>query len=99
MKNGTCSLEEAHIVTQHLANACVVLDIMKQKKDENKFLHIKSNNNRVQFSNVKHMLEIAKKIEYQDNDFFGRLSLFIEENDGNKIYNILFPQNAPTEFC
>lgn len=99
MKNGTCSLKDAHMITQHLEGACVFLDIMKQKDDENKFIHIKRESRRVAFSNVKHMLEIANKIEYQDNDFFGRLSLFISEKDGNKIYNILFPQNEPTEYC
>ena len=99
MKSGTCSLDEAHMLTQHLADACVFLDVMKEKDGENKFIHIKDSNKRVLFSSIRHMLEIAKQIEYQDNDFFGRLSLFISESDGNKIYNILFPQNVLTEFC
>lgn len=95
----TCELSEAHMITNHLEKAYVFLDIMKQEKTENKFIHIKNENRRVLFSNIKHLLEIAKKIEYQDNGFFGRLSLCIKDDDGNKIYNILFPQNVLTEYC
>lgn len=90
--NDTLSLDEAHRVTSHLADAFVILDVMVKEGVANKFIHINYSNRRVKFSSIKHLIEIAKQIEYQDNDFFGRLSLFIKEKDGDKIYNILFPQ-------
>ena len=97
--NDTLSLDEVHRVTSHLADAFVILDVMVKEEVTNKFIHIKDSNRRVKFSSIKHLIEIAKQIEYQDNDFFGRLSLFLKEKDGDKIYNILFPQNVLTEYC
>ena len=43
----------------------------------------------------KKLIDSARKISYQDNDFFGRMSLYgvKEENNNIKmVHNILFPQ-------
>ncbi len=54
-----------------------------------------SNNKRVKKRSGVALINKAKEIKYQDNDFFGTLSLYgISEPkvEKNTIHNILFPQ-------
>lgn len=47
---------------------------------------------RIKKKNSEKLLEEAETIEYQDNDFFGRFSLYGGTNETNIVQNILFPQ-------
>lgn len=47
---------------------------------------------RVMKKNSEVMIDEADSIEYQDNDFFGRISLFGTVKDKDVVKNILFPQ-------
>lgn len=53
--------------------------------------------NKIQKKRGEHLINMAKEITYQDNDFFGTLSLYgIREQkiETSLIQNILFPQEV-----
>ena len=57
--------------------------------------HVHSKPKRREKEEGKKLIDSARKISYQDNDFFGRMSLYgvKEENNNIKmVHNILFPQ-------
>jgi hypothetical protein len=53
-----------------------------------------SENQRITKEKGKEYISKAKVIEYQDNDYFGRLSLFGISQDEDIIHNLLFVQNT-----
>lgn len=58
----------------------------------NKKTHLHSKPERIKKKSSEELLQKANSIEYQDNDFFGRFSLFGTVKDKDIIQNILFPQ-------
>lgn len=83
----TCSVREA-------------VDLMKKLNDDdlvvltvvNKKTHTHEQSKKIRKKKGEELLTRAKLIEYQDNDFFGRFSLFGVNNNQYLIHNILFPQ-------
>lgn len=83
----TCSVKEAIKLMEHLDdNDMVVLSIIDKKSE----IITYSDAKKIKKKKGKKLLEKADTIEYQDNDFFGRFSLY--KTKENKIQNILFPQ-------
>lgn len=82
-----CTTREAIRLLEHMDDDdIVVLDILNKRT----FQHF--NHERIKKKNGEELINRADTIEYQDNDFFGRLSLYgvVKEND--IIHNLLFPQ-------
>ena len=83
----TCSVKEASEIIKYLNDDdMVTLTITNQRT------HIHSKPKRIKKKKGEELFDIAERIEYQDNDFFGRFSLFGTKKDKDIIQNILFPQ-------
>ena len=83
----TCSVKEAVKLMEHLNDDdMVTLTIINRKS------YIHSETKRVQKKSGEELIKQADSIEYQNNDIFGRLSLFGVLKDKDIIHNILFPQ-------
>ena len=83
----TCSVKEATKLMEHLnEDDMVTLTIINKKT------HIYKEPERIKKKNSEELLKEADSIEYEDNDFFGRFSLYGVVRDKNIIQNILFPQ-------
>ena len=84
----TCSVKEAIKLMKHLnENDMVTLTIIDKRVT---ITHSKPQ--RIKKKNSEKLFAKAKTIEYQDNGFFGRFSLYGATRDKNIIQNILFPQ-------
>ena len=83
----TCSVKEATKLMEHLNEDDMVTLTIVDKKE--KIIH--SQPKRIKKKNGEKLLEKAETIEYQDNDFFGRFSLYSVAKE-NIVQNILFPQ-------
>ena len=82
----TCSVKEATKLMEHLnEDDMVTLTIINKKT------HIYKEPERIKKKNSEELLKEADSIEYEDNDFFGRFSLY-GNKERNKVQNILFPQ-------
>lgn len=81
-----CSVKEACELMEHMnENDTVILTVI----DKRTYLH--SVPERIEKKNGEELIKQANDILYQDNDFFGILSLYgLKEKD--IIRNILFPQ-------
>lgn len=83
----TCSVKEA---IQHLSNMGederVTLTIINTKT----FIH--NVPTKIKKSKGEELIKQASEIYYQDNDFFGLLSLHGIKKDMDIVHNILFPQ-------
>lgn len=82
-----CSVKEACDLMKHMnENDIVVLSVVNKKT----YVHKKSE--KIKKGKGEELIKQAHDIFYQDNDFFGTLSLYgvLKEND--TIHNILFPQ-------
>lgn len=83
----TCSVKEATKIMEHLDDdSMVVLTIINNKTN------IHKPPKKIRKKESKNLLTKADTIEYQNNDFFGRFSLYGTVRDKNIIQNILFPQ-------
>lgn len=83
----TCSIKEAIKLMEHLnEDDMVTLTIVNRKN----YLH--GETKRIKKKNGEELIKQADLIEYQDNDFFGRISLLNVLRDKDIIQNILFPQ-------
>lgn len=84
----TCSVKEASKLMEHLDDDdMVTLTIMNKKS----CIHLKPE--RIKKKNSEELIKCAECIQYQNNDFFGRISLFGTKRDNKDIIqNILFPQ-------
>lgn len=81
----TCSVKDAMEYMKHLdENDMVTLTI------DNIRTHVHSAPTRIKKKNGVELIKQAKSIEYQNNDFFGRISLFGVLKDKNVVNNILF---------
>lgn len=84
----TCSVKEATKLMEHLnEDDMVTLTIVDKKA---KIIHSKPQ--RIKKKNSEKLLAKAETIEYQNNDFFGRFSLYGGTKERNMVQNILFPQ-------
>lgn len=86
-KTITCSVEDAIMLLAHMKKDDVVtltvLNTKTLKHDVPK---------KIKKQQGEFLIRKAKKIAYQDNDFFGRLTLYEIMKDNNIVHSILFPQ-------
>ena len=83
----TCSVKEAAKLMEHLnEDDMIILTIMDKKT------HIHAQPKRIKKKNGEELFDKADSIEYQNNDIFGRLSLYGVTSEKNIIHNLLFPQ-------
>lgn len=88
MKNTiTCSVKEAKEYMKHLEDDdMVTLTLMNQNT------RVLEEPKRIFKVESEKLINKAGNIEYQDNGFFGRFSLYGVSKDKDIIQNILFPQ-------
>ena len=84
----TCSVKEATKLMEHLNED----DIVTLTIIDNKSHIIHSQPKRIKKKNGEELIDRADSIEYQDNEIFGRLSLYGVNSEKNLIHNLLFPQ-------
>lgn len=85
-----CSVEEAFELLEHVdKDAILVLAIINRKK------HLHQKTRKINKENGEEYIRRADSIFYQNNDFFGMLSLYgvLNKEDRDTIHNILFPQS------
>lgn len=82
-----CTVKEAVKLMKHLKDDDVVTFTIV---DTEKYVH--SEPKRIKKKYGVKLLGLAEMIEYQDNDIFGRFSLFGMDSNKKIIQNILFPQ-------
>lgn len=82
-----CSVKEAYKLMDHMNEDDIVVLTVFNKKT---YVHDKSK--RIQKRKGKELIRQANDIYYQDNDIFGRLSLYGVLKEQNIVHNILFPQ-------
>ncbi len=82
-----CSVKEACKLMEHMdENDIVILTII----DRRTYIHDVPK--RIRKRNGEELIKQAEDIFYQDNNFFGTLSLYGVLQEKNIIHNILFPQ-------
>lgn len=82
-----CSVKEACRLIEHMnENDLVILTIIDKKT----YMHRKPE--KIKKKNGEELIKQADDILYQDNDFFGILSLYGVIKEKDIIHNILFPQ-------
>ena len=85
--NNVITVKEAKKLLDHMNDDdIVVLSLFNEKT------YIHSQLKRVKKANGEYLIDRADTIEYQDNDFFGRLSLYGVTTDKYLIHNLMFPQ-------
>ena len=83
----TCSVKEAAKLIEHLnEDDLITLTIIDKKS------HVHDQPKRIKKKNGENLIDNADSIEYQDNDIFGRLSLYGVVKEKYIIHNLLFPQ-------
>lgn len=80
--------DEAKKIIDNAPGDSVVLITLNTKT------YVHSVGKRIQKTNSEIFLDNAKKILYQDNDFFGTMSLYgiVQKEEDAIIHNLLFPQ-------
>lgn len=87
METIVCSVKRASELMKHMdENDMVVLTVIDKKT------YIHSVPERIKRKEGEELIEEAENILYQDNDFFGTLSLYGVLREKHIIHNILFPQ-------
>lgn len=82
-----CSAKEACELMKHIGeNDTVILTVL----DKREYRHDKPK--RIKKKKGEELIKQADDIYYQDNDFFGMLSLYGVLREKDIIHNILFPQ-------
>lgn len=82
-----CSVKEACKLMEHMdANDTVILTVVNKKT----YLHDVPK--KIKKKRGEELIQQADDILYQNNDFFGTLSLYGVLKEENTIHNILFPQ-------
>ena len=84
----TCSVKEATKLMEHLNEDDMVTLTIIDKKSH--IIH--SQPKKKKKKDGEELFERADSIEYQDNEIFGRLSLYGVNSEKNLIHNLLFPQ-------
>lgn len=88
MSEIVCTVKEAKKKMEHLNNDDIVILTIIDKSNSH-ITHSKSK--RIKKKNGEEYIEEADIVKYQDNDIFGRFSLFKEKDI---VQNILFPQQC-----
>lgn len=82
-----CSVKEACELMKHMdADDTVILTVIDKKT----YLH--ESPQKIKKKRGEELIKQADDILYQNNDFFGTLSLYGVLKEKNIIHNILFPQ-------
>lgn len=82
-----CSVEQAIELLSHMKkDDTVILTVLNVKTLQH------GETERIKRPKGEELIRQAKMINYQNNDYFGRLSLLGIVKDKNIIHNILFPQ-------
>lgn len=82
-----CSVKEACDLMKHMdENDVVVLTVINKKT------YVHDIPKRIKKKNGEELINQADNIYYQDNQFFGTLSLYGVLKEKETIHNILFPQ-------
>lgn len=82
-----CSVKDAFELMQHMdENDMVVLSVLDRKT------HIHDVPKKIKKRRGEELIKQADDIFYQDNDYFGTLSLYGVLQEQDTIHNILFPQ-------
>ncbi|MCR2051213.1 hypothetical protein NSB25_28815 [Acetatifactor muris] len=82
-----CSAKEACELMKHMNdNDMVMLSVVDRKT------YIHSVPRKIKKKNGEELIKQANNIRYQDNDFFGTISLYGVLKEKDTIHNILFPQ-------
>ncbi|MCI9094448.1 MAG: hypothetical protein HFF36_11830 [Coprobacillus sp.] len=83
-----CSVKEAFDLMKHMTeNDIVVLSVVNKKT------YVHDIPRKIKKRNGEELIKKADNICYQDNDFFGTLSLYGVLKEKDTIHNILFPQS------
>ena len=82
-----CSVKEAFELMKHMKEDDVVLLSVIDKQS---YMH--DITKKIKKKKGEDLIRQADDIFYQDNDFFGTLSLYGVIKEKNTIHNILFPQ-------
>lgn len=83
-----CTVKDAYRLMEHMEEDDMVLLTVLNKKS-----HIHSIPKRIKKKNGEELIKRADNILYQDNDFFGMLSLYgVAKKEKDTIHNISFPQ-------
>lgn len=82
-----CSAKKACELMQHMDEDDLVMLRIVNKKT---FIH--GENKNIKRKNGEELIRRADNITYQDNEYFGTLSLYGVLRDKDIIHNILFPQ-------
>lgn len=82
-----CSVKDAFELMKHMdENDMVILSVIDKKS------YIHDIPKKIKKKKSEELIEKADNIRYQDNDYFGTLSLYGVLKEKNIIHNILFPQ-------
>lgn len=82
-----CSVKDAFELMKHMdENDMVVLSVLDRKT------HIHDVPKKIKKRKGEELIKQADDIFYQDNDFFGTISLYGVLKEKDTIHNILFPQ-------
>lgn len=82
-----CSVKDACKLMEHMnENDMIILTVI----DEKRYLHDVPR--RIRKKRGEELIEQAEDILYQNNDFFGVLSLYGIMKDNGVIHNLLFPK-------
>lgn len=82
-----CSVKEAYKLMEHMdENDMVILLVINRKT------YVHDIPRKIERKNGEELIRKADNILYQNNDFFGTLSLYGVLKEKNIIHNILFPQ-------
>ena len=82
-----CSIKDAFELMKHInENDIVILSIINKKT------YVHDISKRIKKKKGEELIKKANNICYQDNDFFGTLSLYGVLQEKDTIHNILFPQ-------
>ena len=84
----TCSVKEAAKLIEHLNEDDLITLTIIDKKSH--IIHDQPK--RIKKKKGENLIDNADSIEYQDNEIFGRLSLYGVTSEKNLIHNLLFPQ-------
>ena len=82
-----CSVKDAVKLMEHMSDDDMVLLTVINKKN-----YVHDVPRRIKKTKGEELIKQADNIFYQDNDFFGTISLYGVLKEKDSIHNLLFPQ-------
>lgn len=82
-----CSAKEAIKLMEHMDSDDIVILARMNRKT-----HIHDKSRHIRKGNGEELIKKADNVLYQNNDFFGTLSLYGVLRDKNIVHSILFPK-------